>query len=441
MKNWNTKPIKMNSKKAIYIIAIIIVSTVGVWSQAVLTLEEAKKTALNSNLDIAAAAMESAAAALQVYRANAGLGPRVDWNLNTNGSYNKVNLEFIDGRTLDRYGRSFAPGSNISLSWTLYDGGRMQNRYEILKKQNELSSVTAQQTTEELLRMVTELYYTMARQKYVLDYLKKGVKYYEERLTITEERWKVGRGSKLDFLQSQNDLNTQLAAIQNNELALSNFKVNMNLLLNRAADTDFTTEEIANDLTKYEIEDMVQKAVGNDEALMILDKNIELSRLATKDWEGSRLPRIGFTTAFGYNFSTTNAGQVLNSQSLGLTGGLSASWNLIDGGHANKQIQISQQQSKILETRKQLQLARIRTNATLAVQQIKASDANLQLEQNNKDLAEENLTIALEKFKLGASTILELNDAQQRYDASIQRFIDAVFALHFARLMAKEIVE
>ncbi|MBK8112128.1 MAG: TolC family protein [Saprospiraceae bacterium] len=385
--------------------------------------------------------MEAAAASMQVYRANAGLGPRVDWNFNTNGSFNKVNLEFIDGRTLDRYGRSFAPGSNISLSWTLYDGGRMQNRYEILKKQNELSAVTSQQTTEELLRMVTELYYTMARQKYVLDYLKKGVKYYEERLTITEERWKVGRGSKLDYLQSQNDLNTQLAAIQNSELALSNFKVNMNLMLNRAADTDFTTEEIANDLTKYEIEEMVRQAVSNDEALMVLDKNIELSRLATKDWEGSRLPRIGFTTALGYNFSTTNAGQVLNSQSLGFNGGLSASWNLIDGGHAKKQIQISQQQSKILETRKQLQLARIRTNATLAVQQINATDANLKLEQNNKDLAEENLTIALEKFKLGASTILELNDAQQRYDASIQRYIDAVFALHFARLMAKEIVE
>lgn len=441
MKNWNTKPIKMNSKKITYIIAIIIISTVSVRSQAVLTLEEAKKAAQNSNLDIAAAAMEAAAASMQVYRANAGLGPRVDWNFNTNGSFNKVNLEFIDGRTLDRYGRSFAPGSNISLSWTLYDGGRMQNRYEILKKQNELSAVTAQQTTEELLRMVTELYYTMARQKYVLDYLKKGVKYYEERLTITEERWKVGRGSKLDYLQSQNDLNTQLAAIQNSELALSNFKVNMNLMLNRAADTDFTTEEIANDLTKYEIEEMVRQAVSNDEALMVLDKNIELSRLATKDWEGSRLPRIGFTTALGYNFSTTNAGQVLNSQSLGFNGGLSASWNLIDGGHAKKQIQISQQQSKILETRKQLQLARIRTNATLAVQQINATDANLKLEQNNKDLAEENLTIALEKFKLGASTILELNDAQQRYDASIQRYIDAVFALHFARLMAKEIVE
>ena len=88
-----------------------------------------------------AANLEAQAAGMQVYKANAGLLPRIDWNFNTNGSFNKVNLEFIDGRTLDRYGRSFAPGSNVSLSWTLYDGNRMQNRYDILKnKVNWLAS-------------------------------------------------------------------------------------------------------------------------------------------------------------------------------------------------------------------------------------------------------------------------------------------------------------
>lgn len=411
------------------------------WAQSVLTLAEARSLAQSANLDIQAANLEAQAAGMQVYKANAGLLPRIDWNFNTNGSFNKVNLEFIDGRTLDRYGRSFAPGSNVSLSWTLYDGNRMQNRYDILKKQSELAGITAKQTTEELLRTVTEMYYSIVRQKYVLEYLQNSLKYYRERLTITEERWKVGRGSKLDYLQSQNDLNSQQAAIQNGELALSNMKVNMNLMLNRAADTTFETEDIQNDLTPYQYEEMLQKAVVNDETLQLMDKAIELNKLTVKDWEGSRMPRVGFTTAVGYNYSQTNAGQILNSQTLGINGGLTATWNLFDGGHTTKQIEIAKQQGSILETRKTLQLARVRTNITLALQGIKAADTNLNLEQQNKVLAEENLSIALEKFKLGASTILELNDAQQRYDASIQRYIDSVFALHFARLMAKEIIE
>lgn len=441
MKNWNTQPYNMMRTQIIYVIAVVLTANSLVYSQNVLSLADALQLAQSSNLDIQAANLEAQSAAMQVYRANAGLTPRVDLNFNSNGAFNKVNLEFIDGRTLDRYGRSFAPGTNVSLNWTLYDGNRMQNRYEILKKQSEFSGIAAKQTGEEMLRMVTELYYSIARQKYVLDYLKSGVKYYQERLTITEERWKVGRGSKLDFLQSQNDLNSQLAAIQNGELALSNLKVNMNLLLNRNPDIAFETEEIRNDPTEYEIETMVKSATTNSESLQLMEKNLELNQLTIKERQGARLPTIGFTSALGYNFSTTNAGQVLSSQSLGVNGGLSATWNLFDGSHTTKQIEIAKQQSRILETRRDQELARIRSNATLALQQIKAADANLSLEQINKSLAEENLTIALEKFKLGASTILELNDAQQRYDASIQRYIDAVFALHFARLMAKEIVE
>ena len=45
------------------------------------------------------------------------------------------------------------------------------------------------------------------------------------------------------------------------------------------------------------------------------------------------MPRVGFTTAVGYNYSQTNASQILNSQTLGINGGLTATWNLFDGGH------------------------------------------------------------------------------------------------------------
>ena len=431
---------KTNTQSYLYIILITFCVANVALSQNILTLEEARTLALNNNLDIQAANLEAKSAGMQVYKANAGLLPRIDWNFNSSGSFNKVNLEFIDGRTLDRYGRSFAPGSNVSLNWTIYDGNRMQNRYDMLKKQSEFANVAAKQTTEELLNSTTELYYSIARQKYLLEFLRSGLRFYQERLSITEERWKVGRGSKLDYLQSQNDLNSQLAAIQNGELALTNMKVNMNLLLNRTPDLQFETEDIKADVNPYTYDQMLEKAVAGDETLQLMEKSIELNTLNIKDWQGSRMPRVGFTTALGYNYSQTNAGQILNSQTLGINGALTATWNLFDGGHTHKQIEIAKQQGSILETRKALQVARIKTNVTLALQSIKAAQTNLNLEEQNKVLAEENLSIALEKFKLGASTILELNDAQQRYDASIQRFIDAVFALHFAKLNASQLI-
>ena len=70
----------------------------------------------------------------------------------------------------------------------------MQNRYDILK--NKVNWVHHSQTnySKELLQNhVNRNVLLHCTAKYVLEYLQNSLKYYRERLTITEERWKVGR--------------------------------------------------------------------------------------------------------------------------------------------------------------------------------------------------------------------------------------------------------
>ena len=57
-----------------------------------------------------------------------------------------------------------------------------------------------------------------------------------------------------------------------------------------------------------------------------------------------------------------------------------------------------------------------------------------ELEKANIEIAEENLNISNEKFKLGASTILEINDAQTRFNEAKNRLINAEFNLNLAAL-------
>ncbi|HMS68514.1 MAG TPA: TolC family protein, partial [Saprospiraceae bacterium] len=63
----------------------------------------------------------------------------------------------------------------------------------------------------------------------------------------------------------------------------------------------------------------------------------------------------------------------------------------------------------------------------------------LEVEETNKTIAEENLQISLEKFRLGGSTILDLNEAQQRYDAALNRYVDAYYDVRFAELEIERI--
>jgi outer membrane protein TolC len=58
----------------------------------------------------------------------------------------------------------------------------------------------------------------------------------------------------------------------------------------------------------------------------------------------------------------------------------------------------------------------------------------LELEKENKAIAAENLSISLEKFKLGSSTILEINDAQTRYNTVLNRLVSAQFNVKISQL-------
>jgi outer membrane protein len=371
---------------------------------------------------------------MQVYKANAGLVPTIDWNVNTGGNLNQVSLAFIDGNSINRLGRSINPNTNLALNWTIYNGGRMQTRYNILKHQSELASFQIKAMEDVIVNNVGLAYANLTRQKATIAYLKNSIKYYEERLNITKQRWEIGRGSKLDYLQSQNDFNAQLSLLQNAELTLENQKVLFNLLLNRDSKTLFDVLDLAQNTTVYTEADVLNKSEINNEELYSINKNIDIAKLSVKELEGNLLPEINLNSTLGFSYSKTNAGQVLSNRNYGLGSLITARWNLFDGQHNKKQIAIAKLQTSVLEKRKEQIATRIKSEVFVALNTYNNAKKLLSLEENNKNISEESLNISLEKFRLGSSTILELNDAQQRFDNATNRYINAYFDVKDAEL-------
>ena len=116
---------------------LIICIPLTTMSQTSLSLDQAIEIALTENYNIDIIALNQEMADQAIYRANAGMGPVVDWNGNLGGTVNNVNQNFLDGRQVNRFGRSISPNTNISLGMTLYDGGRMQATLNRLKRISE----------------------------------------------------------------------------------------------------------------------------------------------------------------------------------------------------------------------------------------------------------------------------------------------------------------
>lgn len=425
-----------------YFIFYIFISTTGLISQAqkVLTLDDAIAIGLSQNENIRLSKMTYELAEKQIYKSNAGMLPRIDWNLNLGSSYNNVNQEFVDGRIINRLGRTIAPNTNLALNWTLYDGGKMRSRYDLLQAQFQMEKRNAEIIKEELINIICDQYYAIAKQIERIIFLKKNISFYEERYRITKERWELGKGIKPDVLQSQNDLNIQKNEIDIAESTLRDLKSILNLSLNNEADFDF--EVVSNNFEnkQFNSEHILDLILQNDDNLKLLDQQIAINLINESDLKGNDKPRVGITSSFGYSLNNTNAGLILLNQNLGLNAAINASWNIYDGGHNKKQLEINKLRTNLIQQQKANYINNIKSKLNIALNRYELSKKLLGLSGENKKIAEENLNINIEKFKLGASTILEVNDAQQRFDNASNALINAKFDLKLTELEIEKLL-
>lgn len=417
-----------------WLVNILLFFSFFVKSQNILTLQEAIGIALEQNYGIQIVKLEQLADAAQVYKSNAGIGPIVDWNAGLNLGGNNVNQKFTDGRIINRWGRTINPSTNLSLGITLFDGGRMHATYDRLGLLSEFSMEESKLLIQNTVAQVMEVYYDINRQKSTVNYLNTIIKYYQEQVKITEERWKVGKGSKLDFLQSQINLNAQLSEMAIAENNLRNAKITLNGLLNRNPNEAYDIENIQAAATIYQFETLANLARTKNRDILLLQKARQISLKEEEQFKADRKPTISLNGTLGYNFNSSTAGFLVSNSNVFASAGIASRWNLYDGNHRQNQIAIAKINTQIIEKQQESLDAQILTDLTLAFNQYRSDEELLAFEEQNKMLAEENLSIALEKFRLGGSSILELNEAQRGFDTALNRLVNSEYNIKISEL-------
>jgi len=403
-------------------------------SQSILTLNETIRVAMEQNYGIQISVLEQTADAMEVYKANAGMGPILDWNASFRATGNNVKQNYLDGRVVKRWGRSINPNTDISLGMTLYDGGRMQATYERLGLYGQYSELQGKLIIQSTIVDVMLTYYEIIKHKKTVSYLNTIIKYYKERLNITEERWLVGKGSKLDFLQSKTDLNVQLSELAKAGNNLKNSKVVLNGLLNRHPSLDFDVEESKDIQSNYELSQLENQAINKNRDILLMQKAMDISYKQEVEIAAARKPQVFLNGSIGYAYSNTNTGFLSSSQNFSGGIGVSANWNLFDGNHRKNQIAIARINSNIIEKQHESLEFQIHNDLIYAYNQYLSDKELLQFEEENKSIAEENLSISIEKFRLGGSSILELSEAQRAYDTALNRLVDSAYNIKISEL-------
>ncbi len=393
-----------------------------------MTIESAIEIALKNNYDIVISKNLAKQTANSNTLGNAGMLPKIDLNASGSLANNATKQEFSNGLVVDKNG---VQSKNITtgayLTWTVFDGLKMFATHEKLQELERMGELNAKIQIENTIVKVITSYYTIAMQKQLIIGLKENMVVSDERLKIAQKKFDIGAISKADVLQAKVDLNALRSDLMRQNTLLYDAKASLNQLLIQPVEQDIDVNDSIPLMNQYKYEDLKNAIMTNNSDLLFAQKNIEISKYMIKEGKSVAYPKLNLNANYIFSRSQNQAGFSLLNQNLGLNLGFTASWTIFNGFNTSnnvKNLQLNLENSTYefenLKTITQLNLMK-------AFKKNQDDIAILKLEEENQLLAKENLEIALERFRLGASTSIELKVAQESYEGSIKRLSDSRF--------------
>ena len=430
----------MNTKTLFSNLLLFLFCIVKINAQEVLTIEDAMKIALQNNFDIKIASNNLDINKVNATTGNAGMLPRVTATLVDTNSIQNSSQTRQDGTTtsLDN-AKNNSLNYGIGLDWTIFDGFKMFARLDQLKELQKLGEAELKRTMILKISTVNAVYFDLVQQQQQLAALDTTIVISTQRLILAQNRFAIGKSSKLEVLNAQVDLNTDKVALLRQKESYTNRKIALNQILARDSKVDFKVVDQVPVDEKLILSELIALAEKQNPQLEAQIINKRVSELELKQIKGERYPMVSVNT--GYNFLDNQSSLGFTSQftAKGLNYGLRASLNLFDGLAQNRNEKIAKiliENAKIAIEQQSLLL---NSELTIAFQTYLTNLELIQLEQTNVAIAKQNLNITVDKFRIGTITTLEFRAAQLNYINAKVRYSNAQFQAKLSEIALREL--
>ena len=312
-------------------------------------------------------------------------------------------------------------------------------RMDQLKELQKLGEAQLKLTVITRISDVNAAYYDLVQQQQQLAALDTTIVISNQRLTLAQNRFTIGKASKLEVLNAQVDLNTDQVALLRQKELYANSKILLNQLLARDVATDFQVIDVLKVdslLSLPELKALAEKQNPQLEAQII---NKRVAELELKQIKAARYPNVRVNTAYNFSESQSSLGFVAQSQSRGLNYGFSASLNLFDGFAQNRSEKIAKIQIENSKLNIDQQNLAINSQLATSYQTYLTNLELIALEEKNELIAKQNLNITLDKFRIGTITTLEFRTAQLNYVNAKVRYSNAQFQGKLSEIALREL--
>ena len=402
----------MNLKKIIFVFMSFYMTSIT--AQKLVSISEAIELALENNYGIKIISNNKEIAKNNAGVLNSGYLPTV--TSSSGATFNRDNLEaeFANGESTALNGaKSSRYNASINLNYTLFDGLGRYYDYKRLKETYKLSELQARETIENTIAQLYVVYYNVAQVTENVTVLEKTLTVSKDRITRASYQFEYGQGTMLNVLNAQVDINNDSINLINAKQQLVNTKRDLNVVLGNVISSEFRVDTTIDFKLDIDQNDLATKVKSNNVNLLQLDKNIMINTFIVKANKSGYLPSLGLTGSYGWNKGNNNAASfVAVSTNTGLSGGLSLSWNLFDGGATATRVSNAKIELENRSLEKESMVIDIERNFNNAWDDYQNKLTIFQVQENNIITSTNNFNRTQEKYKLGQATSIEFRQAQ-----------------------------
>jgi outer membrane protein TolC len=424
----------------IYTTSLLFLVGFQLQAQEILKLEDAVKIALENNYDIKISENNLKIDETNSTAGNAGMLPVISATLVNNNSILKSTQTQSNGeeRTLNN-ARNLNLSYGVGLDWTVFDGLRMFARREQLKVLQKQGESELKLTIVTKISEVYATYFDLVQQQQQISALDTAIVISNQRLTTAQNRYSIGKAAKLEVLNAQVDLNTDVSSRLKQLELYQNSKIRLNEILARNTTTEFKVENEISIDESLNLSDLKTLAEKQNPQLQtqILEKNsVELQ---LKQVKAGRYPTVKINSGYNFTRAESSLGFVTQSSGRGLVYGVNASLPIFNGFNQNRNEKVAKLQVEYADIILKQQKIALESQLGGAFQSYQTNLELSKVEEKNIAIAKQNLDITLTKFKIGTITPIEYRTAQLNYIQSLVRFSNAQFQTKLYEISLKEL--
>lgn len=409
-------------------------------AQELLTPEEAVKIALENNFDIRIQSNDLRIDEENATIGNAGMLPALTASINDNNSRQYIRQVRADGTINEvNNGLNNNLSYGVNLGWTVFDGLSMFRRYDQLKETKKLGEAELQQAILQRIGDVLETYYDLVQQQQQLTALDTAIGYSRERLALAENRFSIGKAARLDVLNAQVDLNTDLNSKLTQQALYARTRIELNTLLGREPKTEFrvvAAAQVARDLALPKLEEDARKQNPQLQAQVI---NKRISELNLRTIRGQRYPTVSVSTGYNFADNRSSLGFTTQNTNRGFNYGFAATLNVFDGFRQKRNETVAKIQIENATLLAQQQELAVIAAVDAAYQEYLANLEMADLAEDNVKIAKRNFEITNDKFRIGTITPVEVRTAQLNYLNARVRLSNAVYMAKLSEIALREL--